>query len=471
MKKMQSLIIAWLVVSWLSFLYFLTCLYFPTFETNLTFPKQAKANNIELTFTWNYQKIEVWTWSQKISWVFIKWTNWKTIYYFHWNWWNLGYFKDELDYINSLWYNVMSYDYPWYWESDWFPYEDEVTVSSQKFYDEVEFDKIVLVSPLSSRYDMWSHLYNFIIQKVFLKEDSFINKEKVKTLKNDVLIIHGDKDRVIPLKQGKLVFDNFASTNKSFIEIDDLWHSNILSNYWVWLKNVFLDFLTGSSKWVNQVKIDDNIMNTNIISYWSWELKLIEKSFLNKFDYKKDDSCTKYVDPKVSYFDMNYVPDDLVLLETNEYLNIQKPDTKLRKQAAGCLDVMAKKYFEEKAKKVQVVSAFRDFNYQKRILDRWCSLTLCSKPWFSEHQSWLALDFGEATTNDEFLSKAEFREFFVWMNENAYKYWYTNSYKKWVEIDGYQIEPWHWRYVWIELATFLSENNYSFWEYMKKLVE
>ena len=40
-----------------------------------------------------------------------------------------------------------------------------------------------------------------------------------------------------------------------------------------------------------------------------------------------------------------------------------------------------------------------------------------------------------------------------------------------VEVDGKIVEPRHWRYVWIELATILHDKNQSFAEYFYENIE
>jgi D-alanyl-D-alanine carboxypeptidase len=56
------------------------------------------------------------------------------------------------------------------------------------------------------------------------------------------------------------------------------------------------------------------------------------------------------------------------------------------------------------------------------------------------------------------------------MQQNAYKYGFNNSYQKWKQIDWYAVEPWHWRYVGIDFATYLWEKNISFWEFYNNYI-
>jgi D-alanyl-D-alanine carboxypeptidase len=48
---------------------------------------------------------------------------------------------------------------------------------------------------------------------------------------------------------------------------------------------------------------------------------------------------------------------------------------------------------------------------------------------------------------------------------HAHTYGFTNTYQKGLDIDWYEIEPWHWRYVWVDIASYLSENNITIAEF------
>ncbi len=56
-------------------------------------------------------------------------------------------------------------------------------------------------------------------------------------------------------------------------------------------------------------------------------------------------------------------------------------------------------------------------------------------------------------------------KFFNWLNENAHTYGFHNTYQKGREIDGYEIEPWHWRYLGVPLATYLKDQDITFGEF------
>lgn len=423
-----------------------------------------------------------------INWLYVSAWEWaKTVYYFHWNWWPLNYFYSEIKYINSLWYNVMAYDYPWYWKSSWFPYKKTVDEFSDVFYKYIKseknikdedlilwwysvwtavatdfasknnFDKLVLISPFSSRYDMSRKMFWFPIQKFLFMADSYITKDLVKNIEKQVLIIHWNNDKIIPFFQWKEVFQNYK-WNKNFIEIDNFWHNWIIDIYWDSLKSFFIDFL--SNKWLD---FKDNYLLFN----FEEKEKLEKQNYINSLDLETDSSITKFVNSSVSFKDKKYIPKNLVNIYS-DYVHDTKWNSQfIRAEANEALQKLAKSFYKEFQKKITVVSAYRSYDYQKWIKDRGCPNNLCAKAWFSEHQSGLAVDFFEVTTQKEFLSKPNLNKYFEWLNTNAHKYWFINTYMKWLEIDGYDIEPWHWRYVWEQFATYLKENNITIAEFYK----
>ena len=84
----------------------------------------------------------------------------------------------------------------------------------------------------------------------------------------------------------------------------------------------------------------------------------------------------------------------------------------------------------------------------------------------SEHQTGLAVDLCcEATgykNNFDFLKTPEY----AWLLENAHLYGWILRYPEGKEeITGYNFEPWHFRYVGVELATYLKEQNITLEEY------
>lgn len=210
------------------------------------------------------------------------------------------------------------------------------------------------------------------------------------------------------------------------------------------------------------INIEKEVKTPSLLVEESFDSNVLEK--LLKNDYMSDVSLLKYVDNKVSYNDKEYLPNNLVSLSWS-FLHDSKSNSRLRLVALNDLKKMSEEYHNNFWIKLKVVSAYRSYLYQKWIKDRWCSDLFCAKAWFSEHQSGLAVDFWEATTEERYKNNSKLKLYFEWMKVNWPKFWFTNTYQKWKDIDWYGVEPWHWRYVWKDLSTYLYDNDLTFSEF------
>ncbi|MDD2916433.1 MAG: AmmeMemoRadiSam system protein B [Candidatus Gracilibacteria bacterium] len=180
-------------------------------------------------------------------------------------------------------------------------------------------------------------------------------------------------------------------------------------------------------------------------------------------DLKIDASICRFVSPTAHFRDISYIPPNLQTLGGAHIIS-SKP-AKLRDVAILQLQALSDDFFEEFHTSLVVVSGYRDYTYQVGIKSRGCPDALCAKAGYSEHQTGLAVDLFSASTEKEFLSNPKFEAYFLWLQKNAAKYGFHNSYQKGPTVDGYEIEPWHWRYVGVSLATELSNSKQTLSEY------
>ena len=188
----------------------------------------------------------------------------------------------------------------------------------------------------------------------------------------------------------------------------------------------------------------------------------IEKAY----DFLSDDSLQRYISRYQSFSDKKYIPTDLVTIKDTNLI-IQWKGLQLREEAATSLYALAGEFHEIFGKKLVIVSAYRSYGYQKNLKSKWCSDTLCAPAGHSEHQWGLAIDLFAATTAGDFLSKADFKKYYLRLAENAHRYGRHNTYQKWIKIDTYQKEPRHWRYIGRDLATELYEQKLTLGEWVK----
>lgn len=231
--------------------------------------------------------------------------------------------------------------------------------------------------------------------------------------------------------------------------------------YLVWLGIFFYNSnsqITHFNSKIQQNQEGIREMNKRIMLIKSQNKKIVP-------DLYTDNSITKFVNSKVSFNDKAYIPENLVSLSSDYIYDAKWWSQLIKKETNSALQKMWEAFYKEFNKKISVVSAYRSYKYQKWIKDRGCPDNLCAKAWYSEHQSWLAVDLWETTTQSQFMSKPHLAKYYNWLSKNAHNYGFHNTYTKWLEIDWYEIEPWHWRYLWVELATELKQRELSLAEY------
>lgn len=411
----------------------------------------------------------------------------KIVYYFHWNGWPIEYFYSDIQYISDLGYSVIALEFPGYGNSTWIPSIEENRDVSRIFYEKMQqklgfkdtnvilwwysvgtalavdfgrqrdFDALVLFAPFSSRYDMAKETFGFPIQKLFFLEDSYISRESIKLIDEPTLIIHGNKDKVVPFKQWKKVYENSPAEKKYFIEIQDFGHSLIPERYGPVLKQYIKNFLTNFSLEKSKILLTPDLAETLLNKYQ------IQKK-IDSLDLVSDNSITKYVDPNISYFESWYTPQDMRRLD-REFIIDGKWDAQLREQAAIAFESLAEEFYTRFQEKILVVSTYRSYNYQAGIKARGCPDNLCAKAGHSEHQWGLAIDLWSASSKSFWDSSQRLTWFYNWLSDNAHLYGFHNPYQNGRDIDGYEIEPWHWRYVWVEFASYLREKDITFSQY------
>lgn len=116
-------------------------------------------------------------------------------------------------------------------------------------------------------------------------------------------------------------------------------------------------------------------------------------------------------------------------------------------------------------------SSYRNYQDQQSVYDSYKDTygttyadSIAARPGYSEHQTGLSLDIfsTEHTTTTNFKDSPAYS----WLTENAYKYGFIQRYKETnEEITGFAEESWHWRYVGVEVATYLHEHDITFDEY------
>ena len=118
--------------------------------------------------------------------------------------------------------------------------------------------------------------------------------------------------------------------------------------------------------------------------------------------------------------------------------------------------------------KLMVRSGYRDFAEQEKTYNTYLKTygktyaeNYVTHPGYSEHHTGLAIDM-KAESTDVFANSKES----IWAYDNAYKYGFILRYKKeYEDITGIKYESWHFRYVGVEIATYINEHEMTYEEY------
>lgn len=110
---------------------------------------------------------------------------------------------------------------------------------------------------------------------------------------------------------------------------------------------------------------------------------------------------------------------------------------------------------------LKIRSGFRSYNTQSSLYNNYVKRdgktaadTYSARAGHSEHQTGLAADIN--SLEQSFINTKEGK----WLNDNCYKYGFIIRYPKGKEsITGYMYEPWHIRYVGVDIATKLYNNG------------
>ena len=110
---------------------------------------------------------------------------------------------------------------------------------------------------------------------------------------------------------------------------------------------------------------------------------------------------------------------------------------------------------------LRIISGFRSYNTQKTLYNNYVARDgqaeadrYSARAGHSEHQTGLAADINSLEQSWENTKEGK------WLNDNCYKYGFIIRYPKGKEgVTGYMFEPWHIRYVGVDIATILYNNG------------
>lgn len=286
---------------------------------------------------------------------------------------------------------------------------------------------------------------NFTIFIIIISIVTFLIFELTYTV---VKMINTPKEKNIEVKKNK------TNKKKNNSKLDELENINEKITYF---KNDNID------RYINYKKNNQDLEITQIIKNVNMNLDKIP--YEDAIEIEDKDNQLVLVN-KYNYLGENFIPKNLENINNQYALN----NMKLVNYAKEAFEEMAKAAKKENLK-IVAMSSYRSYSYQVDLYNKYkkkdgqeAADKYSGRPGFSEHQSGLAVDvYNEKTEYTNFESTKEF----IWMEDHAHEYGFIIRFPKGKENEtGYQYESWHYRYVGIEVATYIKNNNISLEEYI-----
>lgn len=163
---------------------------------------------------------------------------------------------------------------------------------------------------------------------------------------------------------------------------------------------------------------------------------------------------------------LQYKPSDLVVPGFGP-LNANPYQHSMRKDVANAAERLAKAMQSAGKGRLVIQSAYRSFNTQKSVHDRQVKRfglaageALAARAGYSEHQTGLAIDVSARNQGCQIRVCFGGTKAGAWLRANAHRWGFIIRYpQNATAVTGYQYEPWHLRFVGVELATDMKQKS------------
>ncbi len=159
----------------------------------------------------------------------------------------------------------------------------------------------------------------------------------------------------------------------------------------------------------------------------------------------------------------DYVPEGLVTLyEQRHSFRLANVDIQLTHETYEAMERMFAAAEADNVNGFIITSGYRDYNRQQEIYNT-SEPGKAQLPGASEHQTGLAFDVTAENTGG-FESTAQY----AWLCQHAYEYGFIQRYPaNKADETGISYEPWHYRYVGVEIATRIHETGQTLEAFVK----
>ena len=225
-------------------------------------------------------------------------------------------------------------------------------------------------------------------------------------------------------------------------------------------------------KYISYMNEHSNLSTTDVIRNINIHL---DKDFYEE-TYPTDTKLdTSMLVNKYYYLSEDYVPDDLVTV-SQTYSWGEAGSQRVREIVYNAfLDMW--NVANDAGYYLMINSSYRTYQDQESVYNNYRNTSgqtyadsIAARPGYSEHQTGLAIDiFSRTNTSSATFASSEEAS---WLKENAYKFGFILRYPEGKEdITGTTYEAWHYRYVGVDIATYIYEHDITFDEYYAYFLE
>lgn len=170
---------------------------------------------------------------------------------------------------------------------------------------------------------------------------------------------------------------------------------------------------------------------------------------------------------KIFFLNENYAPERVEQIPQKYVYSETRAETILAQVEPFLEDMLSDA--KREGVELYVASAYRSFDEQRALKGIYTvtygagtANQFSADQGYSEHQLGTAVDLITTGLGGQLTDAFANTEAYQWLLDNAYKYGFTLSYP---QGNAYYIyEPWHWRFVGVELATYLHKKNKHFYD-------
>lgn len=251
--------------------------------------------------------------------------------------------------------------------------------------------------------------------------------------------------------------NELAITNESLIlKIDEL--STNLSNTQKNTAQIFLDL--NKSQENTSLTLAEQLQKITGTVNTLEQLTTLDEELLKKYS-------------KVFFLNEHYAPTDIKKIDP-DYLYEPSRGLEIHGEVWPFLKDMIDEAKDDD-ENIFIASAFRSFGTQTVLKDNYTVVygagsanQFSADQGYSEHQLGTTVDLTTKALNGN-LNGFEKTPEYKWLQENAHKYGFVLSYPN--NNTYYKFEPWHWRFVGVELATKLHDEEKNFYEEDQRVID